>query len=94
MATTTTTIKLPDALRERITRAAEEAGMSPHAFMIEAIEARTELAERRRDWIGSALKAEEEVARYGLVHDGDEVLAWLGERLAGRKVAPPPKRKL
>jgi predicted transcriptional regulator len=90
----TTTIKLPDTLRERIARAAEDSGVSPHAFMIEAIEARTELAERRREWIGAALKAEEQVARYGLVYDGDEVLAWMGERLAGHKMDPPAKRKL
>lgn len=91
---TTTTLKLPDDLRQRIAEQARNAGVSPHAFMLEAIARHTALAERRRDFVGAALAAEEDVAQYGLVHDGDEVLAWLGQRLAGRPASRPRKRRL
>jgi len=89
-----TTLKLPEDLKTRVAKAAAEAGQSSHAFMLEAIEQQTRLAERRRAFVGAALVAEEEVARYGLVHDGDEVLTYLQARLEGRKVRRPPKRKL
>lgn len=90
----TTTLKLPEALKDRVVTAAAAAGKSPHAFMVEAIERQTELAERRRAFIDSALTAEQEVAEYGVVHDGDEVLSYLKARLEGKQVARPRKRKL
>ncbi|OFZ96186.1 MAG: hypothetical protein A2Z44_11700, partial [Betaproteobacteria bacterium RBG_19FT_COMBO_58_11] len=60
----TTTLKLPEALKERITSAAEAAGKSPHAFMVEAIAAQTALAERRAAFVSAAHTAEQEVAEY------------------------------
>jgi plasmid stabilization system protein ParE/predicted transcriptional regulator len=90
----TTTLKLTEALKARIGRVAAEAGKSSHAFMLEAIERHTALAERRRDFVASALRAEEEVAQYGLVYDGDEVLSWFQSRLEGKATRPPRKRRL
>ena len=92
--TTSTTLKLPDELKDRVAEVAAAAGKSPHAFMLEAIELQTQLAERRRAFIKSALVAEQEVAQYGLVYDGDEVLSYLKTRLEGRKATRPRKRKL
>ena len=91
--TTSTTLKLPDELKKRVAEAALAAGKSPHAFMLEAIELQTQLAERRRAFIKSALVAEQEVGQYGLVYDGDEVLSYLKTRLEGRKAVRPRKRK-
>jgi len=92
--TESTTLKIPEALKARVARAAAESDRSPHAFMLEAIEQQTQLAERRRAFVGAALAAEEEVAQYGLVHDGDEVLAYLSARLEGRTTNRPGRRKL
>jgi predicted transcriptional regulator len=89
-----TTLKLPEQLKSRVAHAAKTAGKTPHAFMVEAIELQTALSERRREFLGDALVAREEVAKYGLVHDGDEVLSYLKARLEGRKPARPRKRKL
>ena len=89
----TTTLKLPEDLKERVVAAAA-AGITPHAFMVDAIARQIEWAERRRDFVDRALAAEEEVARYGLVHDGDEVLSWFEARDAGRKSARPKKHPL
>ena len=88
-----TTLKLPPALKDRVAEAAQAAGQSPHAFMVEAIEAQTRLAERRREFIASALEAEREVAQLGLVYDGDEVLSYLQARIAGQPVRRPRRRK-
>jgi predicted transcriptional regulator len=92
--TSSTTLKLPDELKQRISRVAEATGQSPHAFMIEAIEAQTGFAERRRQFIASALDAEREVARSGIVHDGDEVLSYLQARLTGQPTRRPRRRKV
>ena len=88
-----TTLKLPAELKDRVAEAAEAAGRSPHAFMVEAIEAQTRLAERRREFVASALEAEREVAKFGLVYDGDEVLSYLQAKLSGLPVRRPRRRK-
>lgn len=85
----TTTLKLPDELKERIASAAEAAGKSSHAFMVEALVAQTALAERRRTFVESAQVAEQEVAEYGLVYDADEVFSYLQDKIAGKQAKRP-----
>jgi predicted transcriptional regulator len=91
---TTTTLKLKEELKHRVRDAAADVGITPHAFMIAAIERQTGLAERRRAFVGHALAAEEEVAQYGLVYDGDEALSYFLARLEGRNPARPRKRRV
>ena len=87
--TGTTTLKLSDELKARIALAAQQTGKTAHAFMVEALELQTELAERRSAFVTDALLAREEVARYGLVVDADEVFDYLKARAEG-KAAPKP----
>ena len=56
---TPTTLKLPDELKDRIARLAKAAGITPHAFMVQALGAQAELAERRREFVAAALAADE-----------------------------------
>ena len=84
----TTTLKIPDALKVRIADAAQQAGKSAHAFMVEALEAETRRAEMRRDFVSSALKAEQELVRHGEVYAMDAVHRYFSDRLAGKR----PKR--
>ena len=94
MTATTTTLKLPDDLKARIATAAEQLGKSPHAFMVEALQSQTALAERRREFIDAALLAREEVAQYGLVYDADEVFSYLQAKLEGKPANRPKPTKL
>jgi predicted transcriptional regulator len=89
-----TTLKLSEQLKRRVARVAEEAGQSPHAFMVAAIEAQTGLAERRRKFIASALDAEREAVELGIVYDGDEVLSYLQSRLTSQRTRRPRPRKI
>ena len=93
----TTTLKIPDALKARIADAAEQAGKSAHAFMVEALEAETRRAEVRREFVNSALKAEQEVAEYGEVYSMDAVHRYFSDKLAGKDVKRPksvaPKKR-
>lgn len=92
--TATTTLKLPDDLKARIAAAAEQLGKSPHAFMVEALQMQTELAERRRGFIDTAVLAREDVAQYGLVYDADEVFSYLLDRVEGKATKRPESTKL
>ncbi len=87
--TGTTTLKLSGELKARIALAAQQTGKTAHAFMVEALELQTELAERRSAFVADALLARDEVARYGLVVDADEVFDYMKARAEG-KAAPKP----
>jgi len=92
--TVTTTLKLPDDLKAQVTLAAEASGTTAHAWMVNAIAAQAELAQRRQAFVASALRAEQEVAEYGLVHDADEVFSYLIAKTESRKATKPKKKKL
>ncbi len=85
----TTSIRLPDALRHRLGRVAERAGLTAHALMLEAIAERVAAEEQRMDF--------QEVAeqRYGRILDSGETLPWsamrdyLKRRLEGERVSRP-----
>jgi predicted transcriptional regulator len=89
-----TTLKLPEELKNRIASAAKMAGKAPHAFMIEALAAQTALVERRQAFIAAAGVAEQEVAEYGLVYDADEVFSYIQARLDGKRAKWPKTKKL
>ncbi|HYV46760.1 MAG TPA: hypothetical protein VFA20_17975 [Myxococcaceae bacterium] len=84
-----TSLKLPDQLKERITKVVKGTDKSPHAFMVEAIEQATERAELRKRFVADALRAERETLRTGLAYDADDVHAYIKARVRGRRVARP-----
>jgi predicted transcriptional regulator len=84
-----TTLKLPERLKRRIAPLARSAGKTPHAWMVEALEAHTALAERRRTFVADALAAEKEAERSGRVYAAAEVHPYLRARVAGRKAKRP-----
>ena len=55
---------------------------------------RLKLPEKRKAFIDSALKAEQEVSRYGLVYDADEVFSSILAKAKGRRAARPKTHKL
>ena len=89
MATSTTTLKLPEELKSRIATLAESAGKTPHAFMVEALEAETQRSELRRDFVSAALEAEQDVAIYGEVYAMDAVHRHFADKLAGKPARRP-----
>ena len=89
----TTSLKLPDELKQRAILAAEQQGVSPHAFMVSAIEQAAEAAEARQDFINRASKARDEMLKSGEGFDADEVHAYIQARLAGKNPVRPPMKK-
>ncbi len=85
----TTSLKLPDELKERTSAAAQRLGITAHAFMISAIEQAALNAEARGKFIAEAEAARKSVLKSGKGYDADEVHAYLKKRLAGKKTSRP-----
>lgn len=82
-----TSIKISPGLRKRVASAARKAGTTPHAFMVQAVERQTELAEQHQSFVADALEAEKDLLKRGVGYRSDEVHAYFRARL-GNKKAP------
>lgn len=89
----TTTIRLPDALKSRIAKAAQAAGTTSHNFILEAIAEKAALAEQRAEFHALADKRYAQFLETGESIPWDEARAWLKQRLAGKRVKRPSARK-
>lgn len=86
-----TTLKLPDELKHRIAPVAEAAGKSPHAWMVEAIERQTALAEMRAEFMRAAEQSAREVDAGGALYAAEDVIEYLVARAAtGKALRPTP----
>ena len=88
----TTSLKLSDELKQRAIDAAAKMGVSPHAFMIHAIDQAATAAERRASFVSDAQAAREQMLATGKGYDASEVHAYLKARLSGDKPAKPKAR--
>lgn len=86
---TTTSIKLSDELKSRAAAVAQERGVTPHAFMVEAIAVATAVAEQRAAFVAKALTAQTQMIDSGKGFDADDVHAWLHARAAGQTARKP-----
>lgn len=90
----TTTIRIEEALKARIAAAAERAGKSSHAFILDTLSETVERMElddalhRLADDRWSAL------IQTGKSVDWDDAKSYLQARAAGRKLSKPAARKL
>lgn len=85
----TTSLKLPDELKQRAIAAAEKKGVSPHAFMVQAIERAATATERRASFVSEAQAARDKMLSTGKGFDADEVHAYLKARIAGSNPVKP-----
>jgi len=88
-----TTLKLPPELKDRISKVVEGTGQTAHAFMVNAIRAQTECAERRRDFTAAALTAREEFARSGIGYAMEDIHPYIKTRAGGNKARKPKPRR-
>jgi predicted transcriptional regulator len=88
----TTTIRLPQDLKERVARAAERAGTTAHSFILEAIAEKAEQEERRGEFQDTAERRFAEIVASGKTVPWSEMRRYLERRLAGNKTARPKPR--
>ena len=84
-----TTLKLPPELKIRIKALTEGTGKSPHAFMVDAIEQQTRLAERRKAFVADALNARRHALRGGKAYAFEDVRAYYALLTAGKPAKRP-----
>jgi len=93
---TTTSLKLPDELKEKIADLATGVAQTPHAYMVEAIAEKVARDEKRRSFLEDARRSQEEVARTGIVYAHEDVMRWFRAIATGKKARKPrpvnPKR--
>lgn len=86
----TTSVKLPPALKSRVTALAKRTGRSAHSLILEAVERHTTAEERMQEFVAQALAADADIERTGEMYPAKAVHAWL-ERLATGKKTRRPK---
>ena len=90
----TTTIRLPDDLKSRVTVAAKRAGTTAHGFILEAIAEKTERTEHRADFDAVAEDRYAGIVATGKTIPWGEMRAYLEARMAGKATKRPVARKL
>jgi predicted transcriptional regulator len=90
---TTTTIRLDDELKARIAVAAERAGKTSHAFIVDAIAETVEQSELDEAFHGVADERWERILVTGQTVPWDDAKAWLEARSRGEQPPRPSARK-
>lgn len=90
----TTTIRLPEDLKSRVSDAAKRAGVTAHSFIIEAIVEKTAREELRADFDAQAEERYARIAASGKTIPWQEMRSYLEDRVAGKAVIRPVARKL
>lgn len=85
----TTSLKLPEDVKQRAAAAAKQCGLTPHAFMVEAIRGAADAAERRAEFVADAEAARAEMLRSGKGFVAADVHAYVRARAQGKAPAKP-----
>jgi predicted transcriptional regulator len=93
-AMTTTTIRLPEELKAKVTAAAARAGTTAHAFILDAISEKAANEERRADFNALAEERYAKVVATGMTIPWSDMRAYLERRIAGKPAKRPTARKL
>jgi predicted transcriptional regulator len=90
----TTTIRIDDALKERVAAVADRLGMTAHGFMVDAIAQVTENAERNDEFHQVAGQRWEKFLATGESIPWGEARAYLEARARGAELQRPRIRKI
>ena len=85
----TTSLKLSEELKSRTLAAAQKRGVSPHAFMVDAIEHAALAAELRASFVQDAQLARAQMVKTGKGFDAGEVHSYLKARVLDKKTVKP-----
>lgn len=88
----TTSLKLPEDVKNRAAAVAKRRGVTPHAFMVEAIRSAATAAERRAEFVSEAVVARKATKRAGTGYRAADVHAYVRARARGAS-AQKPKAK-
>ena len=90
----TTTIRLPPALKQRVARAAQIAGTTAHGFILEAIAEKAGQAELSGEFRELAEQRYAKIVASGKTVPWKEMRRYLERRIKGSRIARPKPRTL
>jgi predicted transcriptional regulator len=90
----TTSLKLPEELKEKVGKLAQGVAQTPHAYMVEAIARKVERDEKRQAFIQAAIESAEETKRTGIAYAHDDVWDYILKKARGQKARKPKPIKL
>ena len=90
----TTTIRLPDDLKEKVSRAAKLAGTTSHNFILEAIAEKADMAEQRNNFLSVAESRYSAIVASGRTIPWADMQRYLKAKAAGKKATRPAAKKL
>ena len=85
----TTSLKLPDALKARVAAMAAREGKSAHAYMVEALDSATSVKEERARFLEEARASKTAFDKDGLGYAAGDVFAYFRAKAAGKKAVKP-----
>lgn len=91
---TTTTIRLAEDLKARVTVAASRSGTTTHGFILEAIAEKTQQVELQADLDRVAEQRYASILSSGKTIPWEEMRQYLEARLGGKPAQQPAARKL
>jgi predicted transcriptional regulator len=94
MPRATTSLKLPDALKERIADMAHGVAQTPHAYMVEAISEKVDRDEKRRAFLEAGEASLAAFKRTGTAYTHADVKRYLLDAAAGKKPRRPKPVKV
>lgn len=84
-----TTVKLSTSLKKRIKPLARAEGVTPHAWMVEALAEQVVQAEQRTAFVAAALESRRQVEASGLAWEAAAVFDSMRARVRGKKATRP-----
>lgn len=90
----TTTIRLTEDLKTRVAKAAENAGKTPHALILDAIAEKVGEEERRNEFYDTASQRFAQIVASGESVPWDKMRSYLEQRLNSKKPNRPSPRKI
>jgi predicted transcriptional regulator len=90
----TTTIRIPDELKVRLSRIAEQEGISTHGLILDAIAEKADALEQRQAFHAEARARRAHMEATGMGIEWNEMKRYLDARMAGEDVPPPASKRI
>ena len=90
----TTSLKLPDELKDKIATLAEGVAQTPHAYMVDAIAEKVARDEKRRKFVDDADRSLKEFKRTGIAYTHADVEKYILDKASGRIPRKPKPIKI
>jgi predicted transcriptional regulator len=85
----TTSLKLPEDLKDRVNTVAQGVAQTPHAYMVEAIAEKVARDEKHQAFLKAGGAAQAQFKKTGIVYAHNDVMQYFRKRAAGKKARKP-----